>query len=509
MNKEPNKKQSISGNHFGRKAKVNESSNYLFGKVQPQAIPLEEAVLGALMLDKEGLVTVMDILISDAFYVDAHKEIYKAILNLFEKSQPVDLLTVSEQLKKNGKLADIGGPHYLVELTNKVSSAANIEYHARIISEMHIKRELLQLSTKVINDAYEDTTDVFDLLELAEQGLFAITQNNLSKSFEDLSGLSALVVKKAEELSKKKDGFTGVPSGFSDLDKITSGWQPSDLVIVAARPGMGKTALTLALARNAAMDHKKGVAIFSLEMGAVQLAQRIIAAEAEINMQKLRNGQLEGHEWVQLQKTIERLSDVPIYIDDTPAINIFELRAKCRRLKSNSNLEMVIIDYLQLMTAGGEGGSKNREQEISMISRSLKALAKELSVPILALSQLSRQVEARGGVKRPMLSDLRESGAIEQDADIVTFIYRPEYYGLDVDEEGNSVAGMAEFIIAKHRNGATGTVKLKWIGEYAKFTDYQEINFENMPADMLATPQTNAITKPSKMNDDDIGDVPF
>ncbi|HHB79175.1 MAG TPA: replicative DNA helicase [Saprospiraceae bacterium] len=509
MSKETKKIQPITGNRLGRKNKVNEGANYLFGKVQPQAIPLEEAVLGALMLDKEGLVTVMDILVSDAFYVDAHKEIYKAILNLFEKSQPVDLLTVSEQLKKNGQLESIGGPHYLVELTNKVSSAANIEYHARIISEMFIKRELLHLSTKIIGEAYEDTSDVFDLLEMAEQGLFAITQNNLSKSFEELSGLSAMVVKRVEELSKKTDAFTGVPSGFTDLDKVTSGWQPSDLIIVAARPGMGKTSLTLALARNAAMDYKKGVAIFSLEMGAVQLAQRIIAAEAEINMKSLRNGQLQGHEWVQLQKTIERMSDVPIYIDDTPAINIFELRAKCRRLKSSSNLELVIIDYLQLMTAGGDSGTKNREQEISMISRSLKALAKELSVPIIALSQLSRQVEARGGVKRPQLSDLRESGAIEQDADIVTFIYRPEYYGLDVDEEGNSVAGMAEFIIAKHRNGPTDTIKLRWIGEFAKFTDYQEINFENMPAGMVSTPTSNAITKPSKMNDDDIGDVPF
>ncbi len=508
MSKETSKKTSISNNRMGRKAKVNETSNYMFGKVQPQAIPLEEAVLGALMLDKEGLVSVMDILVSDAFYVEAHQHIYMAIMHLFEKSQPVDLLTVAEQLKKDGHLEDVGGPHYLVELTNKVSSAANIEYHARIISEMHIKRELLHLSTKIINEAYTDTTDVFDLLELAEQGLFAITQNNLSKNFEELSGLSALVVKKVEELSKQTDGFTGVPSGFTELDKITSGWQQSDLIIVAARPGMGKTALTLALARNAAMDYKKGVAIFSLEMGSVQLAQRIIAAEAEINMKSLRNGQLEGHEWVQLQKTIERMSDVPIYIDDTPAINIFELRAKCRRLKSQSNLEMVIIDYLQLMTAGGDSSTKNREQEISMISRSLKGLAKELSVPIIALSQLSRQVESRGGVKRPQLSDLRESGAIEQDADIVTFIYRPEYYGLDTDEEGNSVAGMAEFIIAKHRNGPTATVKLRWIGDYAKFADYQEVNFENMPEGLTASVPT-AITKPSKMNDDDIGDVPF
>ncbi len=484
-----------------------DSQNNMFGKLPPQARQLEESVLGALMRDKEGLINVIDILVAEAFYVDRHKDIYTAILHLFEKSQPVDLMTVTEQLKKDGNLTKIGGPHYIVELTNKVSSAANIEYHARIISEMHIKRELINLSTKVMHEAYEDTGDVFDLLEIAEQGLFAITQNNLSKNFEEMSGLSALVVKKAEELKDKGDGLTGVPSGFTALDKITSGWQPSDLVIIAARPGMGKTALTLALARNAALDYKKGVAIFSLEMGSVQLAQRILAAESEINMKSIRTGQMEAHEWVQFQKTIERMSEVPIFIDDTPAINIFELRAKCRRLKSQKGLDMIIIDYLQLMTAGGDSKNKNREQEISMISRSLKALAKELSVPILALSQLSRQVEARGGIKRPQLSDLRESGAIEQDADIVTFIYRPEYYGLEEDEEGNSVVGMAEFIIAKHRNGPTDTVKLRWIADYAKFAEYEEVNFENMPAGLTNAP--NAITRPSKMNDDDIGDVPF
>lgn len=384
-------------------------SNYVFGKIQPQAIPLEEAVLGALMLDRDALPMVMDALRPESFYVEAHQLIYRAIIRLFERSNPVDLLTVTEELRSSGDLDKVGGPYQLVELSNRVASAANIEYHARIIAQKHIQRELISVSTKTIKNAYEDTTDVFDLLDDAEKGLFAITQNNLSRSYESMGTLSSKVLKMIEEVSKKTDGLTGVPTGFTDLDRLTSGWQPSDLIIVAARPGMGKTSFVLAVALNAARDFNKGVALFSLEMASTQLVQRLISMEAEISGSKMRNGKLEDYEWQQLQSTVERLNSVPIYIDDTPAINIFELRAKCRRLKQQHDIQLVIIDYLQLMTGGGESTKNgNREQEISSISRALKSLAKELSVPVIALSQLSRAVETRGGSKRPQLSDLRE-----------------------------------------------------------------------------------------------------
>ncbi|MEM9822189.1 MAG: replicative DNA helicase [Bacteroidota bacterium] len=487
-----------------KKKKENELSNYVFGKVQPQALPLEEAVLGAVMLDKDALAIILDIIRPESFYAEAHQQIYRAMLRLFEKTQPVDLLTVTEELKKAGDLEKSGGAYYLVELTNRVASAANIEYHARIISQKHIQRELISVSTQIIRNAYEDTTDVFQLLDEAEQGLFNITQQNLSRGYESMGTLASRALKQLEEMAQKEEGLTGVPTGFIDLDRLTSGWQPSDLIIVAARPGMGKTSYTLALARNAAVDFGKGVAIFSLEMSNLQLVQRLISMEAEISGSKLRSGQLEDYEWQQLQSAIEKMSEVPIYIDDTPGINIFELRAKCRRLKMQHDIQMVIIDYLQLMTGGSESGKGNREQEISTISRSLKALAKELSVPVIALSQLSRAVETRGGSKRPQLSDLRESGAIEQDADIVSFIYRPEYYSILEDEEGQSLKGVAEIIIAKHRNGALKTVKLKFTDQFAKFSDLDDPDFEGLGDDSPAGGNPNIITRPSKMNDDDI-----
>lgn len=384
-------------------------STYVFGKVQPQAISLEEAVLGALMLDREALPVVMDILRPDSFYTEAHQHIYRAVVKLFERSNPVDLLTVTEELRKSGDLEKVGGPYKLVELTNRIASTANIEYHARIIAQKHIQRELIRVSTGIIRDAYEDTTDVFDLLDEAEKGLFGITQNNLSRSYESMDTLSSKVLKQIEELSQKPDGLTGVPTGFTDLDRLTSGWQPSDLVILAARPGMGKTSMVLAMTLNAAKDFNKPVALFSLEMASTQLVQRLISMEAEIEGSKMRNGKLQDWEWQQLQKTVDRLSSVPVYIDDTPGINIFELRAKCRRLKMQHDIQLVIIDYLQLMTGSMENNkSGNREQEISGISRALKNMAKELSVPVIALSQLSRAVETRGGSKRPQLSDLRE-----------------------------------------------------------------------------------------------------
>ena len=502
-----NAQQNQTGAQRNRRNATNNDglSNYVFGKVQPQAIPLEEAVLGALMLDRDALPMVMDALRPESFYLEAHQHIYRAIIRLFERSNPVDLLTVTEELRKGGDLDKVGGPYYLVELSNRVASAANIEYHARIIAQKHIQRELINVSTKTIKNAYEDTTDVFDLLDEAEKGLFAITQNNLSRSYESMGTLSSKVLKIIEEVSKKEDGLTGVPTGFTELDRLTSGWQPSDLIIVAARPGMGKTSFVLAVALNAARDFNKGVALFSLEMASTQLVQRLISMEAEISGSKMRNGKLEDYEWQQLQSTVEKLNSVPIFIDDTPAINIFELRAKCRRLKQQHDIQLVVIDYLQLMTGGGESTKNgNREQEISSISRALKSLAKELSVPVIALSQLSRAVETRGGSKRPQLSDLRESGAIEQDADIVSFIYRPEYYQILEDENGQSLKGVAEYIIAKHRNGALDTVKLKFTDNFAKFGNLDDPTFAGLNDPLTGPFQPSIITRGSRMNDEDI-----
>ena len=493
---------------FPSKKKRNEElSNYVFGKVPPQAIPLEEAVLGALMLDKNALTIILDILQSDSFYVEGHKLIYKAILRLFERSHPVDMLTVTEELRKSGDLDASGGPAYIVELTSKVASAANIEYHARIISQKYIQRELITVSNKIIRDAFEDTADVFELLDSAEQGLFNIAEQNMNRSYEAMGSLASKALKQLEELKDREDGLTGVPTGFTDLDRLTSGWQPSDLIILAARPGMGKTSFVLSLARNAAKDFKKAIAIFSLEMSALQLAQRIISMEAEVSSHKLRNGQLEDYEWQQLQVAIERISEAPIYIDDTPGINVFELRAKCRRLKMQHDIQMVVIDYLQLMSGGGENSKGNREQEVSAISRALKMLAKELSVPVIALSQLSRAVEVRGGSKRPQLSDLRESGSIEQDADMVAFIYRPEYYQILEDEEGQSLKNVAEIIFAKNRHGAQDTIKLRFTPEFARFSDLDDPDFGALPADTFDNPYSNIITVSSKMNEDE--DIPF
>ncbi len=499
---------------FRKRSSVQSDYSNLHGKVPPQAKALEEAVLGAVMLNKDALPIVIETLASESFYSESHRLIYKAMVRLFEKTQPIDLLTVTEELKKTGELEKIGGPFYLVELTNKVASSANLEYHARIVAQKHIQRELIRISTDVIQDAYEDTTDVFELLDKAEQGLFKITEQNLSRSYSSMGSLLGQAVKEVEQASGSAEGLTGVPTGFIEVDRITSGWQPSDMVIIAARPGMGKTAFTLALAANAA-NFGKPVAFFSLEMSNIQLVKRLISYQTEISGDKLKKGNLEDWEWQQLNTAVEKMSETPIFIDDTPGINIFELRAKCRRLKMQHDIQMIMIDYLQLMTVGSDTKGGNREQEISAISRALKGLAKELNVPVIALSQLSRAVETRGGSKRPLLSDLRESGAIEQDADMVTFIYRPEYYQILEDEEGNDLRGVAEYIIAKHRNGALGTVKLKFTGETAKFSDLEDPDFDAFGGGTTpsATQDPNVITKSSRMNDDfqadSFDDVPF
>lgn len=443
-----------------------------YGKLPPQAIDLEEAVLGALMIEKDALTAVVDILRPQSFYKDVHQRIYAAILTLFADSEPIDMLTVISKLRSTGEIELIGGSSYIVGLTSKVNSAANIEYHARIITQASIRRELITISSEIQRDAFEDTTDVFKLLDKTEQALFQISESNIKKNYSDMGSLMRQALEELDQKKNNKDGLTGVPSGFSALDRVTSGWQKTELVILAARPGMGKTAFVVSSLRNAAVDFNMSVAIFSLEMSSVQLVNRLISAEAEIDSEKIRKGSLAPHEWEQLHHRIHRLTNAPIFIDDTPALSILELRAKCRRLKAQHDIQMVVIDYLQLMTGdtGGKGAG-NREQEIAMISRSLKNLAKELDVPVIALSQLSRAVETRGGEKRPQLSDLRESGSIEQDADMVIFLYRPEYYGITEDETGNSVAGVGEVIIAKNRAGSLETVQLRFIGKYTKFAD--------------------------------------
>ena len=444
------------------------------GKLPPQAIDLEEAVLGAMLIDKKGVDEVIDLLQPDVFYKSSHQYIFKSILNLFKDSQPIDLLTVSEDLKKNEKLESIGGDYYLVQLTQKISSSAHIEFHARIILQKFIQRSLIRISNEIIESAYKESIDVFDLLDEAESKLYDIAQGNIKKSSDTAQNLVMLAKKKIEEIANK-DGLSGISTGFEKLDTLTSGWQASDLIIVAARPGMGKTALTLSMARNISVTKNIPVAFFSLEMSSVQLITRLISAETGLSSEKLRTGRLADHEWKQLNVKVGDLEKAPLYIDDTPSLSIFDLRAKARRLASQHKIKLIIVDYLQLMTAGNNNKLGNREQEISTISRNLKSLSKELDIPIIALSQLSRAVETRGGTKRPQLSDLRESGAIEQDADIVSFIYRPEYYGIDEwDDEHNSPAtGQAEFIVAKHRNGGLDNIKMRFIGHLGKFEDLQ------------------------------------
>ncbi len=452
----------------------------VYGKVPPQAKDLEEAVLGAIMLEKNAFDAVIEILKPECFYVDAHQRIFNAMQSLANKSQPIDILTVAEELRSREELEMVGGPYYVTKLTNTVVSSANIDAHARIILQKFIQRELIRISGEIIGDAYEDSTDVFDLLDDAENKLFQITNNHLRKDYNSIDTVLVNTIKRIEDLRQRNEDVTGVPSGFSGLDRVTYGWQNTDLIILAARPAVGKTAFALNLARNAAMHPTKPtpVALFSLEMSAGQLVQRILSAESEIWLEKIARGKMEEHEMKQLYaRGIQRLSQAPLYIDDTPALNIFELRAKCRRLKNKHNIGMIIIDYLQLMSGTGDGRNSNREQEISNISRNLKGLAKELNIPIIALSQLSRAVEQRGakdGSRVPQLSDLRESGAIEQDADMVMFLYRPEYYDLTQNAEGENIKGLTEVKIAKHRNGSLETVKLKALLHIQKFANWDE-----------------------------------
>jgi replicative DNA helicase len=479
------------------KSSPNISDNSLdYGRIPPQAVELEEAVLGAIMLEKDAVLSVLDILKTESFYKDAHQKIYGAIVSLSSQEKAIDILTVTEELKKKKELEEIGGPLYITQLTSKVASAAHLEFHARIIQQKYIQRELIRVSSSIQKMAFDETIDVDDLLDQAESDLFEIAEGNIKKETAKVNVLITEALHQIEEAAKRKDHLSGVPSGFTKLDRITSGWQNSDLIVIAGRPSMGKTAFVLSMARNIAVEHGRPVAFFSLEMSSLQLVTRLIVSETELPSNRIRNGRLEEYEWKQLEYKIKSLVDAPIYIDDTPAISIFELRAKCRRLKVQHHVEMIIIDYLQLMTGLGDTKA-SREQEVSTISRALKSIAKELDVPVVALSQLNRSVELRSGNKRPQLSDLRESGAIEQDADLVVFIHRPEKYDIFEDEKGNSTIGLAEIIVAKHRNGPVGDITLRFKDEYAKFSELDALQ-------PLLNVQSNgsAMTIKSKMNED-------
>ena len=464
-----------------------------YGKIPPQAPDLEEAVLGAIMLEKDAILSVLDILEPGSFYKESHQQIFEVAQSLSQQEKPIDLLTVTEELRKLEKLEAVGGAVYISQLTSRVGSAAHLEYHARIVAQKYIQRELIRVSSDIQERAFDESTDVDDLLDYSERELLNIAEGHIKK---ETVNLLKTAIEQIEEAGKREDSLSGVPSGFTRLDRLTSGWQKSDLVILAARPSMGKTAFVLSMARNMAVDHSRPVAFFSLEMSSIQLVNRLIIGETHLASDKIRTGRLENYEWEQLEYKIKDLEKAPVYVDDTPAISIFEFRAKCRRLKQKYDIQAVVIDYLQLMTGSKESGS--REQEVSNISRSLKSVAKELDIPVIALSQLNRSVEMRSGNKRPQLSDLRESGAIEQDADLVLFIHRPEYYGIDVDEDGNSLKGIAEIIVAKHRNGPTGDIHLKFIREYAKFVDLDDTL-------AMVEDDENGLIIPSKMNHDESG----
>ena len=456
------------------------------GKLPPQAVDIEEAVLGAIMLEKDAIYDVIEILKPDCFYKEAHARIYQAIMDLSIREEPIDLLTVTQELRRKGILEEIGGPFYITQLTTRVMSSVHAEFHARIIYQKYIQRELIRVSTNIQERAFDESVDVEDLLNSAEQAMFEITQGSIKKDIQKINILLKDALESIHTAGNNGGVLSGIPSGFTKLDRITAGWQPTDLVIIAARPSMGKTAFVLSMARNMAVDHKCGVAVFSLEMSSQQLIKRMIVSETELDSDKIRTGNLDTDEWAHLETKIRKLTEAPVFIDDTPALSVFEFRTKCRRLVQQFGIRVAVIDYLQLMTWVNDTKG-NREQEVSNISRSLKAIAKELNIPIIALSQLNREVEKRTGLKnkRPQLADLRESGAIEQDADIVAFIHRPEYYGFTDDGE-NSLEGIAEIIIAKHRNGALGEIQLAFKKHFAKFAELEPVNlsFEIIPSKM-------------------------
>ena len=482
-----------------------------YGHLQPQAPELEEAVLGALMIEKDAYSLVSEILRPESFYEHRNQLIYAAITDLAIQQKPIDILTVTEQLRSRGNLEEVGGPFYITQLSGKVASSAHIEYHARIIAQKFLARELISFTSNIQTKAFDETQDVDDLMQEAEGKLFEISQQNMKKDYTQINPVIQEAYEMLQKAAARTDGLSGLSSGFHQLDKMTSGWQNSDLIIIAARPAMGKTAFVLSMAKNMAVTNKVPVALFSLEMSNVQLVNRLIVNVCEIPGEKIKSGQLAPYEW-----------------DDTPSLSVFELRTKARRLVREHGVKIIIIDYLQLMNASGMSFG-SRQEEVSTISRSLKGLAKELNIPIVALSQLNRGVESREGIdgKRPQLSDLRESGAIEQDADMVCFIHRPEYYKIYTDEKGNDLHGMAEIIIAKHRNGAVGDVLLRFRAEYARFQNPDDDMIVPMPGeeapgavlhskmnrssgqDMVPPPSVEMAPQPENPFGGPLPDVPF
>lgn len=486
-----------------------------YGHLQPQATEIERVVLGALMIDKDAFTVVSDILHPETFYEPRNQKVYQAVQTLNMEEKPVDIMTVMEELKKEGTIEDVGGPGYIVELSSHVASSAHIEYHAHILQQKFMARQLIRFASMIETEAFDDTVDVDELMQKAEGSLFELSQKNMLQDYTQIDPVLEEATRILQVAAANTGGLTGVSTGYTELDKITAGWQPSDLVIIAGRPAMGKTSFALSLAKNIAVDSHKPIAFFSLEMNNVQLVNRLISNVCEIPGNKILNGQLSQDEWERFDKRLRNLTGAPIFVDDTPGLSVFELRTKARRLVREHGVKVIMIDYLQLMNANGMRFN-SRQEEVSTISRSLKGLAKELNIPILALSQLNRSVEQRdssNGIdgKRPQLSDLRESGAIEQDADMVLFVHRPEYYHIMQDEKGNDLRGMAQIIIAKHRKGATGDVLLKFRGEFTRFSNPEDDELMPPPGDNFG-----GTIMGSRMNGDplpppmpDGGPVPF
>jgi replicative DNA helicase len=447
-------------------------SHYTFGKLPPQAIELEEAVLGAILMESKSIMIVIDILTDQSFYTPQHQYIYKAIINLYEKNRPIDILTVSENLKGSGHLEDVGGVYYISTLTNKIASSANIEEHARIIQEKYIQRELIRISSNCIQEAYTDQEDVFSLVDYIQAQLIELSKSGVKQQIQHLSSIVKESRKQINRLSSSPDAIIGISTGIKCLDKVISGLEDGTVITLAARPGMGKSALAVSILKNVGIDQKIPCALFSIEMPSIQQEQRLKANVSGIPFSRLRAGKLHQEDWEKLDRAEKLMSESPIYFDDSSSLSAIELRSKITLMVSEHDIKFIVIDYLQLMSGSGKKG-QNREQEISEISKMVKRISKELAIPILQLAQLSRNVEQRGGNKTPLLSDLRESGSIEQDSDIVMFIYRPEYYGLTQDEQGFSTQGVADLIIAKNRNGSVETITTKFEGEYMRFSDVE------------------------------------
>ena len=477
-----------------------------YGHLQPQAVELERVVLGALLIDSDAYTVVNEILRPETFYEQKHQQIYEAVRRLNFDQRPVDFITVTEELKKMGTLENVGGQAYIVELSAGVASSAHIEYHAKILAQKYMARQLISFASVIETKAFDESTDVDELMQEAEGSLFTLSQKNMRQDYTQIAPVLNQAIELLKQSSENPDSTTGVPTGYTRLDEITSGWQRSDLIILAGRPAMGKTSFALSLAKNMAVDNGTPVAFFSLEMNNVQLVNRLMSNTFEIEGSKILNGRLDNDEWSRMDKNIDKLSHAPIYLDDTPGLSIFELRTKAKRLVREKGVKIIMIDYLQLMTATGAKFG-NRQEEVSTISRSLKGLAKELDIPIIALSQLNRSVENRkeNESKRPQLSDLRESGAIEQDADMVLFVHRPEYYHIYEDKNGNDMHGMAEIIIAKHRKGATDIVTLKFLGQFTRF--------DNPDSDFVAgggfSGGDEFITSGIGMDNMPLGDIPI